>query len=243
MVDLQGKVAVITGSARGIGRHVAHTFADAGAAVVLADVAPLELVKDELEAKEAKVLAVPTDVQSEEAVQALMDRAVAEFGRIDVLVNNAAVVTHFLWGVPTWPVVRDMDTSFWDKVIGTNLRGTFLCTKYALPHMEAQGSGHVISTMGGGNPDVFGSCAYGVSKDAIRTFTKFVAEEERAHNVCVVMVSPGAQIATEEAPEEARNRMPGPEAVGDRFVIAATADMSLSGQVLQFTDGALVPRP
>jgi len=239
---LDGKVVVITGSARGIGRYVARTLVEAGASVVLADVEPLGTVTEELTAIEGKVLAVPTDVREESQVSELMARAVDRFGGIDVLVNNAAIVTHFQWGLPTWPAIKDMESSFWDKVMGTNLRGTFLCTKYALPHIEARGGGHVVSTMGGGNPEVVGSAAYAVSKDAIRTFTKFVAEEERAHGICVVMISPGTQIATEFAPDEARARMAGPEFVAERFVLAAQAPMELSGELLELQDGKLTPR-
>jgi len=239
---LEGQVAVITGSAQGIGRYVARTFVEAGASVVVADIEPLDAVVSDLAAIEGQVLPVPTNVRDEAQVRALMDRAMDRFGRIDVLVNNAAVVTHFQWGLPRWPVVRDMEPEFWDKVIGTNLRGTFLCTKYALPYMEARGAGHVVSTMGGGSTQVPGSCAYAVSKDAIKTFTKFVAEEERPHGICVVMISPGAQIATEVAPDEARQRMAGPEFVGQRFVMAAEAPMELSGEVLELADGHLRPR-
>lgn len=240
---LDGKVAVITGSARGIGRYVARTFVEAGASVVLADVEPLATVADELTAIRGQVLAVPTNVREESEVRELMAQAVERFGRIDVLVNNAAVVTHFQWGLPRWPAIKGMETSFWDQVIETNLRGTFLCMKYTLPYMEAQGAGHVVSTMGGGNPEVPGSAAYATSKDAIKTLTKFVAEEEREHGICVVMVTPGTQIATEEAPEEARARMAGPEYVGERFVLAAQAPMELSGQLLDLNDGQLIVRP
>ena len=239
---MDGKVAVITGSGKGIGRYVAKTFADAGAHVVVADIVPLDTVERELHERGARTLAVPTDVRSEEQVQSLVNAAMEQFGRIDVLVNNAAIVTHFLWGLPRWPRVRDMDKAFWDNVIGTNLGGTFLCTKYVLPHMEAQGSGHVVSTMGGANPAAFGGSPYGVSKDAIRSFTRFVAEEEREFNICVVAIAPGTQIATEEAPPEARERMAGPEFVGDRFVRAAQASMDLSGHLLEIKDGELAIR-
>ena len=239
---MDGKVAVITGSGKGIGRYVAKTFADAGAHVVVADIVPLDTVERELHERGALTLAVPTDVRSEEQVQSLVNAAMEKFGRIDVLVNNAAIVTHFLWGLPRWSRVRDMEKAFWDNVIGTNLGGTFLCTKYVLPHMEAQGSGHVVSTMGGANPATFGGSPYGVSKDAIRSFTRFVAEEEREFNICVVAVTPGTQIATEEAPPEARERMAGPEFVGDRFVRAAQASMDLSGHLLEIKDGELAIR-
>src|SRR5437867_8657567 len=216
---LEGQVVIITGSAGGIGRHVAKTFADERASVVVADVKPLDTISGELAAREVDYLAVPTDVRDENAVRNLVDKTLERFGRIDVLVNNAAIVTHFQWGLPPWPRIRDMEKDFWERVIGTNLGGTFNCTKHVLPTMESQRSGHVISTMGG--TSAIGGCAYGVSKQAVLSFTGYVAEEEREFGICVVSIGPGARIATEEAPEEARARMPGSETAGNRFVLAA----------------------
>src|SRR5581483_8840064 len=133
----------------------------------------------------------------------------------------AGVVTHFGWGVPRWPMVRDMEKDFWDKVMQTNLGGTFLCTKHALPYMQERRSGHIINLYGGSPPKTLGSCVYSVSKDAIRTFTRFVAEEVREDNICVVSVSPGGAIATEDAPEAVRRIMPGPDSAGNRFIRGA----------------------
>lgn len=237
---MDGRVVLITGSGKGIGRYMAGSFARNGARVVVNDIAPLDNVTREVKAADAEVLAIQADVRDEAQVRAMIDRTVAHFGRLDVLVNNAAIVTHFQWGITPWPRIRDLDKSFWDKVIETNLTGTFLCSKYALPHLEAQRSGHIISTMGGSSPGSIGASPYPVTKDALRTFTRFLAEEEREFDVCVVMMRPGAQIATEEAPEEARRRMPGPDIIGDRFVIAATAGMDLSGNLLDVKDGELV---
>ncbi len=238
---VQGKVAVITGGARGIGRYIATTLADAGAKLALADIDAerLRRTAEEFTARGVDTLAIPTDVRDEDAVRALMQQAAAHFGRIDVLVNNAAIVPHFQWGVPRWPAVRDMDLSFWDRVIRTNLYGTFLCTKHVIPYMERQGGGHIINLHGGGSGT--GAVAYVMTKEALVTFTAFVAEEVRDQNICVVILSPGAAIATEDAPEEARRRMPGPEFAGNRFVLAADAPMSLSGKLLTVRDGALVP--
>lgn len=229
------KVVVITGSAGGIGRYVAKTFAEAGARVVVADIKPLETVSAELRAMEADYLAVPTDVRDEVAVRNLMDRTVERFGRVDVLHNNAAIVTHFHWGIPPWPRIRDLEPSFWDRVIQTNLGGTFLCTKFALAYMEAQGSGHVVNTMGGSGK--VGAAPYQVSKDAILSFTRAVAEEEREFNICVVAMSPGGRIATEEASPEAQAEYDGVESVGNRFVLAAQAGMEVSGKLLNIKDG------
>jgi NAD(P)-dependent dehydrogenase (short-subunit alcohol dehydrogenase family) len=231
---LDGNVVVVTGSAGGIGRYVATTFAEAGARVVVADIKPLDAVSSELEAMEADYLAVPTDVQDEAAVKRLMRQAINRFGRIDVLHNNAAIVTHFHWGIPHWPRIAELDPAFWNRVIQTNLGGTFLCTRHVLPYLEEQRSGHIINTTGGSGQ--IGAAPYQVSKDAIRSFTHAVAEEEREFNICVVGMSPGARIATEEASDEARARYPGPEFVGNRFVLAAQVGMELSGKLLTLNE-------
>jgi NAD(P)-dependent dehydrogenase (short-subunit alcohol dehydrogenase family) len=239
---MEGKVVIITGSAGGIGRYVAKTFAQANAKVVVCDVKLLDKVSADLEALDADYFALPADVRDERSVRNLMDGVMKRYGRIDVLHNNAAIVTHFQWGGPVWPRIGELDPSFWDKVIGTNLGGTFMCTRFALPHMEAQRSGHIISTMGGSRAT--GGAPYAVSKDAIRTFTRRVADEERDFNVCVVCMGPNPPgitgIATEDAPEEVRARMRNVEVVGDRYVLAAQAPMDLSGEQLDVQDGKLV---
>ena len=228
------RVVIITGAAKGIGRHVARTFADDGARIVVADIASLDTVVREVTERHADVIPVPTNVRDEVAVRSLIDAAIARFGRIDVLINNAAIVTHFQWGTPRWPKIRDMEKSFWDSVIETNLGGTFLCTKYVLPVMEAQRSGHIVNLSNpGGRGDSLGACAYGVSKTAIGMFTRFVAEEEREFDICVVGMTPGNPIATEEAPEEARRRMTTVDYVGRSFVLASQVPMDLSGRQLR----------
>ena len=236
---LQGQVAIITGGAKGIGRYIAHGCAREGAKVAIADVdeARMSQTADELGALGAQVLAVPTDVRDEEAVRRLMARVAGHFGQIDVLVNDAAIVPHFAWGVPRWAPIRAMEKDFWDRVIQTNLGGTFLCTKHVLPYMEARRSGHIINLHGGGSGP--GACPYVVTKEALVTFTKMVAEEVREANICVVILSPGGAIATEDAPEEARRRMQGPELAGNRFWLAAEAPMEQSGHLLTLEDGRL----
>lgn len=238
---LREKVVVVTGSARGIGRYIAKTFAAEGGRLALADIDVERLHRTAGEIREmgAEVFYRNTDVRSEDEVRSLMAEVAARWGKIDVLVNNAAVVTHFQWGIPRWPRVRDMSRDFWTRVLQTNLGGTFLCTKHALSYMEQRRAGHIINVYGGGNPQSLGACAYSVSKDAIHTFTRFVAEEEREWNICVVILSPGAAIATEDAPEEARKKMPGPELVANRFVLAAEAPMEFSGRMLTLKDGRL----
>lgn len=236
---LTGQVAVVTGAARGIGRHAARTLAAAGARVCLADLdtARLEQTAAELRGEGATALTVQTDVRDDTSVQQLMQRAISDLGGLDILVNNAGIVPHFRWGVQRWPAIRDMDESAWERVIDTNLGGTFRCTKYALRHMTRERKGHVVSLHGGGSGT--GACAYVVTKDAIRTFTRYVAEEVRGDGVCVVIVAPGAAIATEDAPEAARASLPGPESLADLFVLAAQAPMGQSGKLLVMGEGGL----
>ena len=238
---LEGKVVIVTGSGKGIGRHAAKTFAQEKAKVIVADVNQewTERTARELSLL-TETLAVDVDVRSEDAVKRMVDQVMRRFGQIDVLVNDAAIVPHFAWGIPRWPRIRDMEKDFWDRVIQTNLGGTFLCTKHVLPHMEAKRSGHIINLYGGGGIKPAGSCAYVVTKEAIRTFTRYVAEEVRDSNVCVITFSPRVPIVTEGAPDEALTRLPGPEILGNGFVLAAQLAMESSGQIFAFQEGRLV---
>jgi len=239
---MQGRVVIVTGGAKGIGRHAAHTLTKAGAKVVLADADAERLHKTSRELREigGEALAVPTDVRDEKDVRRPMHEAVTQFGQIDALINDAGIVPHFNWGIPRWPRVRNLSYDFWNSVIQTNLGGTFLCSKYVVPFMEERRSGNIVNLYGGGRPENHGAAAYVVSKDAIRTFTKFMAEEEREWNVCVVAFSPKQAIATEDAPEEARGRLPGPESLGNGFVFAAQAGMEMTGKTVEHRDGKLI---
>ena len=238
------QVVLITGAAQGIGRHIARTFALNGDRLALADINSLDLAASEMGELGADVETLHVDVRREDSVREMVDRAIGRYGRIDTLVNNAGIVTHFSWA-PRWPRVAELDLSFWNNVMETNLTGTFLCTKHVLPHMERQGAGHIINLYGGTNPEQMGVGAspYGVSKEAIRKFTGFVAVEERERNVCVVAISPGGAIATEEAPEDVRQRLPGPDYVGNGFVMASRLGMEDTGKLLQLEGERLIELP
>jgi NAD(P)-dependent dehydrogenase (short-subunit alcohol dehydrogenase family) len=235
---IRNQTAVITGGAKGIGRQIALAYAREGAKVAIADLDTdrLRQTERDLKAIHENVLALETDIRQEHLVERMIGQVADHFGALDILVNDAGIVPHFAWGLPRWPRIAEMDEVFWDRVLSTNLGGTFLCTKYALRHMEPRHSGHIITLHGGGG---LGSCVYVVSKDAIRTFTRFVAEEERDFGICVICVSPGAAIATEDAPDEARQRMPGPETVQKHFLFAAEAGMDLSGKTVTLKDESL----
>lgn len=238
---LQGKVVVITGSGQGIGKHAAKTFAQEKAKVVIAD------VNDDLARKTAaeighstETLAVHVDVRNEDSVKAMVDEVIDSFGQIDVMMNNAAIVPHFAWNIPRWPLIADMPADFWNRVVQTNLYGTFFGTKHAIPHMAKRKSGHIINLYGGGGVKPGGACTYMVTKDGIRTFSRYVAEEVRDSNICVVTFSPRVPIATETAPAEAIQRLPSPAVLGTGFVLCAQLPMAQSGKCFAYDNGKLV---
>lgn len=264
-MSVKDRVVMITGGAQGVGRFVARTFAAEGARLVIADVAPMDTVVSEIEALEAEVLPVKTDITDERQVKALMDQAYRRWGRIDTLINDAGIVHHFHIGNPRWPRLRDMDKSFFDKVMNTNLGGTFLCTKHVLPYMESLNDGHIIN-FGQGNlterplsaptpgKSTVGTGVYNVSKISIRAFSRAVAEEEREFNICVMSMGPGAGegqrgewkpgggggLITEDSPDWARERTWGTvDGVGNNYVIAAQASMDFSGHQVRVRNGQL----
>jgi 3-oxoacyl-[acyl-carrier protein] reductase len=253
LMSSAGKTVVVTGGARGIGRYVAGTFAKAGANVVIADIAPTDTVLSELRALGADPLALMADITDEAAVRHLFDAAYDKFGRVDTLLNNAAVVTNFYAGAPRWPKIRDMAADHFTSVITTNLIGTFLCAKAAIPYMEALGAGHIINFgQGALVPEVApynkyaGTCAYTVSKVAVRAFTRDLADEEREFNICVISMGPsfsgypGGGIITEDMPgwlDDPRRHV---RNLGDNYLIAADAPMEVSGKQVAVRDGVLV---
>ena len=238
---LENKVVIVTGSGQGIGRHAAKTFAAEKARVVIADVNGELANKTAAElGKHTETVALQVDVREEDSVRQMVDTVLDRFGQIDVHVNNAAIVPHFAWRIPRWPRIAEMPLEFWDRIIKTNLYGTYLGTKHVIPHMEKRRSGHIINLYGGGGLTPAGACAYMASKDAIRTFTRYVAEEVRESNICVVTFSPRVPIVTETAPKEAFERLPGPEILGQGFVLAAQLPMEKSGQCFAYEEGRLV---
>jgi NAD(P)-dependent dehydrogenase (short-subunit alcohol dehydrogenase family) len=242
-MSVKDKVVIVTGSARGHGRSIAVTFASQGARLALVDIASLDQTAEDCRGYDAEVLALPTDLRDPEQVKATIDKVHQQYGRIDVLINDAGIVTHFRYGEPRWPRIADMEVDFFDKVIRTNLYGTFLTTKYTLPYMEAQGGGHIINFGQGGvgrpvqavEP---GAAVYHVSKVAIRDFTHEVAIEELDKNICIVAFGPGGPGG--ETPEEVREDAARINLeLGMRVVAAAEAPMALTGRAVAVRDGVL----
>jgi 3-oxoacyl-[acyl-carrier protein] reductase len=187
MGRLEGKKAIVTGGARGIGAAIAEAFVKEGATVAVADVRP-EADSSEilagLHANQDQAIYLQTDVSSQEQVQSMVDRVLARFGQIDVLVNNA--------GICGQVVLAEMPVEEWDRIMGVNLRGVFLCTRFVLPHMLAQGHGKIISIASnlgqiGGTEMVH----YSASKGGVIAFTKALAREISTKGVQVNAIAPG----------------------------------------------------
>jgi NAD(P)-dependent dehydrogenase (short-subunit alcohol dehydrogenase family) len=185
--SLDGKVALITGASRGIGRAIALRFAEAGAKVVVGSrkLEGVQAVADEIQAAGGEALAVQAHVGRMEAVQALVNRAVETYGRLDVAVNNAATNPHF------GPLLT-ADEGQWDKILDTNATGVFRVCQAVVPRMEAQGGGKIINmaSVAGLRPSL-GMGIYGVSKAAIIMLTQVLAMELGQANIQVNAIAPG----------------------------------------------------
>ncbi len=179
--DLQGKVAVISGGAGAIGTATARKLAGCGAQVVIADLpaAQAEQVAETLRGEGLDVRAYTVDIGDEASIQALMAYTVQTFGRLDILDNNAAMK-----GLREDCDVLTMESALWDSVMATNVRGTMLMCKYALPTLIASGGGSIVNISSGTSlaGDMV-QTAYAVSKGAINTLTRYVATQYGAQGV------------------------------------------------------------
>jgi NAD(P)-dependent dehydrogenase (short-subunit alcohol dehydrogenase family) len=189
MARLSGRTAIVTGGARGIGAHYSRALAAEGARVMIADIADGGALAHELAAAHGtnSVASTVADVSDEAAVAALVSATVERFGRIDVLVNNAA-----LYAPLAEQKVTEIDAAVFDRVMAVNLRGPFLMVKHVAPHMQAQGYGKIINIGSGtafrGIPWML---HYVTSKGGIMAMTRALSRELGEHGIRVNTLAPG----------------------------------------------------
>jgi NAD(P)-dependent dehydrogenase (short-subunit alcohol dehydrogenase family) len=184
---LDGKVAIITGASRGIGRHMAVEFAKAGARVVAGArrAAPLEELAGEIRAAGGEALSIPTDVARAEDCRNLVTRAADAFGTVDILVNNAAI------SGPS-KLVKDLDPAEWEETLRVNLTSTYLMCHFAVPYMMEQRSGRILNISSfNGKKAVAMRVSYAASKMGMVGLTHCLAQELGPYNVTVNAISPG----------------------------------------------------
>src|ERR1051325_1284257 len=186
MGRLENRIALVTGAGQGIGRAIALAMAREGAALVIGDLneTNASAVKKEIEGIGGKASALHADISNEESVQAMVEATLKEYGRVDILVNNAGIF-------PTSPV-EEMAEEDWDRVIGTNLVGTFLCSKAVVPQLLTQRRGRIISlTSGRAFQGARNGAHYAASKAGIIGFSKSLALELAPHGITVNVICPG----------------------------------------------------
>jgi NAD(P)-dependent dehydrogenase (short-subunit alcohol dehydrogenase family) len=228
---LQDRVAIVTGASSGIGRAIGLLFASEGARVVVADLREeprrgkfheqdtVTPTVAEIEKLGGQGLFVPTDVADEAAVKSLIERTVAQLGGLDILVNNA--------GIHIPGTSQELSVADWDRVVGVNLRGVFLTTRFAIPHLIRSRCGRIVNVAsvhafaGGAGP------AYAPAKAAVVNLTRDTAVEVAAHGVTVNAICPGyietaiQDYLTEEMIAECRRRTPLPRLGRPRDVAEA----------------------
>jgi len=247
LFDLAGQVAVVTGAGRGIGEGIAHVLSEAGAAVVLAARRgeEVERVAKDLRGLGRKAIAVPTDVTDRAAVEALAKRAIAEFGALDIWVNNAG-------GSPIAAPLTELPRAEWDATFALNITAVWVCCVTAIKHMRDGGRIVNISSLAGHGPFP-GSGHYAAAKAAVNSLTQTLAAEV-GPKVRVNAVSPGMvpteiamtalKLKTEDLPALEKNlrlplrRLGTPEDLGAAVLFfCSPASAWVTGQIIKVSGG------
>ena len=244
---LKDRVAIVTGSSKGLGRAFALTFAREGADVVIngRDVPAMEEVCSEVEKMGRRALMAPADIRRRNEIEGMVESTMDAFGRIDILVNNAG-------GALFTPLeMAEVTEEDWELVVDTNLKGMFLCCKAVLPHMKARGYGRIvnISSKAGRTYGVLAGVQYVSAKAGVVGLTRQVAWEYGKHGITANAIAPGLFMSTERIrklwdsqPEEIRRRFIGETAlgrVGEPQELAEAA-LFLASEESSFVTGAVL---
>jgi len=244
-MDLSNKVAVVTGSGRGIGRAISLKLAEVGATVIVNDIgeaSPVDSVAEEIKAMGGQSLAVLADVSQAQDVAMLVETIVSTFGKVDILVNNA--------GISRDQLIIRMSDEDWDKVLSVNLKSVFLCTRAVLRHMIKQRWGRIISIASivglVGNP---GQANYASAKAGIIGLTRTVAKEVASRGITANAVAPGfidtemTQRLEEDWKQQLKKQIPlgyfgSPRDVAEAVAFLASEEARyITGQVLSVDGG------
>ena len=241
-MDLSNRVAIVTGSARGIGRAIALKLAEVGATVVVSDIEEAESVAEEIRAMNRQSLAVTANVSSSSDVATLVDTVISNYDRVDILVNNA--------GIARDQLLMRMSDEDWDAVLNVNLKSVFLCTRAVLRPMIKQRWGRIISISSivgiVGNP---GQANYASAKAGIIGFTRTIAREVASRGITANAIAPGfidtkmTQQLEENQRQELMKRIPlgclgSPRDVAEAVAFLASEEAKyITGQVLGVDGG------
>jgi 3-oxoacyl-[acyl-carrier protein] reductase len=250
---LANKVAIITGAAHGIGKAYAQRFAEEGAHVVIADIDEQsgDAVAKTLSAAKLSAWSRTTDVRSYSSIEGLVRETVGKFGRIDVLLNNAAIyVTQKLWKGP----VEELALEEWDRVIEVNLKGVFLCSKAVIPIMKRQQNGKIINIASGTFFSGSGNMPhYTTAKGGVVALTRVMARQLGGWNINVNCMTPGSTMSEENVTEDVLERRENSvnkrsfkrvetpaDIVGTALFLASSDSDFMTGQLLVVEGGGVM---
>ncbi len=228
---LGGKVAIVTGAARGIGRSMALALAERGARVAIVDILDASETVNAVHDMGGEALGVEADLTDPDAVDRAIAQTVERFGGLNLLVNNAGLAPHGTG----WPPLREMEPDFLTKILRINLISMFLTTRAALGHLTVAGNGRVINMSGSGRRPRRGP--YKISKAGVEELTRVLWEEEQENGIVVTAFRPVMRIALEYESEEVRSRRPGPEIIIPHFLWTVFASAEEVGGKIVHTDG------
>lgn len=248
-IELEDKVAIVTGASRGIGRAISDRLAEVGAKVVLADldISSVRPIVSEKEAQSKEILAQEVDVTDRQSVKNLVETTLRNFGQLDILVNNAGIMFRTR--------VMDVSPEEWEKVLRVNLTGPFLCTKAVLPVMKEHHFGRIvnISSSAGRSVSTLGGIHYTASKAGLLGLTRAVAKEVAAFGITVNAVCPGLidtemvrKTTTDNELRDFINSFPisrigSPEEIGDLVVFLCSEKASyITGASIDVNGGDLM---